>query len=230
MVLSIVLSAAFASPPAARTLGAAEEAAKAGVARTQEAQARNRRTDDEAVVRSALTAMGDGNTMGEHVTSFLAARGIQVAIAKQPEGAKVAGARLTVSDRLPRYPRVLGPYIAEAATRLRLAAQPDTAEREYMVRSTVARVWLELGGDHAGLPEIEPLIGYRDSTLSGLMTPWIDRAQPRDIGRATGKKSLQELCSSPAQNAACEAAEKDYVAFMLAEREWRQVNAHLVHP
>lgn len=200
--------------------------AKARAAAEEERAAREA-AEAERVVRSTLDAMADGNPAGEAAVGFLREAGIRVSLAKQNEPAKVVvmsdGTRnLRLSTALPKYPRALAPHIARVAMELKLAAMPDSAEREYMIRSTVARAWLELGGERTTLPVIEPLTGYRNAAVAEYMAPWLNnRAEMAlyRIGQLTGKKELAAIETPEAR-----AAEKAFVEFLLAENEWRRLN------
>ncbi|MEK7745831.1 MAG: hypothetical protein AAB576_04135 [Elusimicrobiota bacterium] len=123
-------------------------------------------------VSAALTAMDDGNEVGALVLSALRERGVDIRIVPGTRGSSLQEDRergkstITLGDSLPPYPRVLASHVAREASILMFAGMPECAEREYMRRSVMARVWLELGGEPSTLPVIEPLTGYQDPALA----------------------------------------------------------------
>lgn len=203
-----------------------DQQAKARERAAKEREAREAK-EAERVVQSTLDAMADGNPAGEEAVAYLREAGIRVTIAAQQEPAKVVtlsdGTRnLRLSSALPKYPRALAPHIAREAMELKLASMPDSAEREYMIRSSVARAWLELGGERKGLPVIEPIIGYRNAALAEYMAPWVDnRAEMAlyRIAQLTGKPELAAIETPQARS-----AEKAFVEFLLAENDWRRLH------
>jgi hypothetical protein len=99
-----------------------------------------------------------------------------------------------------------------------------------MRRSITARVWLELGGEPAGLPVVEATTGDKDEALSKQMKLWLDDSAQTalyKIGEATKTRSVMEQLDSekdPARRQALEAANTRFTAFLLAENDWRRSN------
>ena len=203
-------------------------------------------------VSAALTAMDDGNEVGALVLSALRERGVDIRIVPGMHGSSLQEDRergktyITLGDSLPPYPRILASYVAREASSLMFSDMPDCAEREYMRRSVMARVWLELGGEPAALPVIEPLIGYQDQALAADLRLWLGRdAQMalQNIGEATGAKTLPELMSEDsaqmserfftpealaekrARLKSLEEANARFTDFLMAESLWRRSNA-----
>ena len=187
---------------------------------------------NSAAVERTLTAMNDGVGAGETVVSFLRSNGISVVLRTQPEAVKSVlenGARvIALSDALPAYPRVYAPLIASAAAALMYADMPASAERAYMRRATAGRVWLELGGEPARLPVIEPLTGAAPAAVYAEIGSWGTEGSQMALyraGQAEGLASLMEMmdsAKSPDEKAVLEAANKRFVAFLLDERPIRQ--------
>ena len=151
---------------------------------------------------------------------------------------------LYISESVSLYPRVLAPLIAREMAKLMVGDMMDCAERRYMERSIEVRSWLELGGDKTRLPIIEPLDEYTDAALTKEFKVWLDNKSEMAlyrIGEETKTKDLPTLMSEtdaqlaklPANDPGREMllsirkdeeiANKRFVAFLLAENDWRQM-------
>ncbi|MCX5794578.1 MAG: hypothetical protein NTY77_03670 [Elusimicrobia bacterium] len=152
---------------------------------------------------------------------------------------------LYISDTVSLYPRVLAPLIAREMAKLMVGDMMDCAERRYMERSIEVRSWLELGGDRTRLPVIEPLDGYADAALAKEFKVWLDNKSEMALYRIAQETKTSELpdlmAETDAQLAKLQAndparemllsirkdediANKRFVAFLLAENDWRQAN------
>lgn len=188
------------------------------------------RSPQIAAVERTLTAMNDGVTAGERVVAFVRERGIRITVAKQPEAVKSDGGVITLSDALPAYPRVYGPLIASEVAKLMYADMPACAERAYMRRATAGRVWVELGGEPAALPVVEPLTGDTVPAIVEEIGPWAstDGTQMAlyKAGQAESLPELPELLDRARGDAkayaALAVANSRFVAFLLDERPARQ--------
>lgn len=189
-----------------------------------------------AAIERTLVAMNDGVEMGGEVVAFLQDKGIEVKL-----GSEVQTEAVTVTERdgkvviwlaesLPAYPRVYGPLVAKAVAGRMLAGMPVSAERAYMAAGIAGRVWLELGGEPSALPVIEGTKGLAVPAVSEAMGAWAtDSAQMAlyKLGQAQNLPELYELQSAAktqAEKDALEAANKRFVAFLLAERDARSAS------
>lgn len=201
-----------------------------------------------AAVQNALVAMGDGNEAGTVVTDAIRASGARVVAERLGHPSELRrgddGKPVIVLDSgLPLEPRVLAPRLAREGAKLALAGMPDCAEKRYMQRSLEVRSWLDLGGEPAKLPVIEPLTGYSDPALAAEFKVWLDEkpemalyklgqaAGVEDLPTMTGslETSLATIYSTPENIAerrlrlrALEAANRRFVQFLLSEKDWRQ--------
>lgn len=160
----------------------------------------------EAVDRT-LTAMADGHLAGEPLVAYI--RGSRLDVRPMLDG------------KAPPLPRALAPRIADVGMTAWLRDMPESAEKEYMRRSMMARVWLDLGGDVKMLPAVDPS-GWSDREFATAINPWLENSAQmalRKIGEDSGKKPLEELDLSAAEY---DRANKDFVAFLALESEWRQ--------
>lgn len=198
-------------------------------------------------VATTLTAMNDGNPAGERVAGYLYGKKVAVDFDKAAgNSALVPGAGgsllISLSGKLPAYPRVYAPFLAREGAKLIYAEFPASAERAYMARSLEVRSWVELGGDPAKLPVIEPLTGYKDAALAADFRLWLDhdgQTALEKIGKAAGVEILPELsarketelaaANTAAERAAIEkelaaleAANKEFVGFLIEENGWRR--------
>jgi hypothetical protein len=214
-----------------------------------EMQAQNPVQDSMKVKRinaisRVLLAMNDGVEIGGQVVAAVKDKGILIDIRKQAATSESVNTAIFISDAVSLYPRALAPLIARETAKIMLADMPVCAEKHYMARSIEVRSWIELGGDKTRLPVIEPLDGYTDAALSADFKLWTENKSEMAlyrIGQATGTKDLMEMESGvqaqlaklkpgdPARAklektyAELEAANKRFVAFLLAENDWRQM-------
>lgn len=202
-------------------------------------------------IATTLTAMQDGNEVGTLVHDAVLARKVRIEFRAQKAASELVEEEgqapvITLRADLPLYPRVLGPLIAREASRLMYETMIESAEKEYIRVSLQVRTWLELGGEAATLPVIEPLTGYADASLADDFGPWLkpgSEAALHEIGRRTGTEIIPVLQDSIAAElqpgkhgaavrevlekikAALESDNKRFVDFLIAENEWRRVNA-----
>lgn len=106
---------------------------------------------DRAAIEKALAAMTAAGPAGKAAAAKLRSSFSDIRPAKQDDAWRVEqGPRmiryLDLSDSLSRDAKDLGPILAEAAEREETSSMPESAEKEYMVRATAARVAVELGG------------------------------------------------------------------------------------
>jgi len=200
-------------------------------------------------ISRTLLAMNDGPEIGGRVVAAIKDQGLLIDIRKQAATSELVSAdashpAIFISETVTLYPRALAPLIARETAKLMLADMPVCAEKHYMARSLEVRTWIELGGDKTRLPVIEPLDGYTDTALSADFKLWLDNKSEMAlyrIGQATGTKDLMEQESEvqaqisklkpgdPARAklektcAELEAANKRFVAFLLAENDWRRM-------
>ena len=201
-------------------------------------------------ISRALLAMQDGPEIGGMVTRAIKDKAVLIDIRNQAATSELVTAdqgrpAIFISDAVSLYPRALAPLIARESAKLILADMPLCAEKLYMARSIEVRSWLELGGDKTRLPVIEPLDGYRDAALAADFKLWLDHKSEQAlslIGEASQTKDLPALQeevrgqlanlkpSDPSRAAlekayaGLEAANTRFVAFLLAENDWRQAN------
>ena len=137
-----------------------------------------------AAVQSALVAMRDGVEAGGEVADAIEASHARVvaeesaspsALRRDPDGTPV----IVLDSRLPLAPRVLAPRLAREGAKLLLKDMPESAEKAYMARSLEVRTWVELGGEPAKLPVIDPLTGAADPALAADFK----RSEERRVGK-----------------------------------------------
>ena len=184
-----------------------------------------------AAVERTLVAMNDGPESGGKIVAYLRERGIQVTVKAQPEASKTTTDRnnvnITLSDSLPAYPRVYGALIAKEVAALMYSDMPACSERAYMRRATAGRVWLELGGEPAKLPVIEPLTGDKVAAISDEISLWTDKGGAEmalyKIGQAEKLYSIPELQEAAGKIAAVKLQEANarFVAFLIDEKPAR---------
>lgn len=186
-----------------------------------------------AAIETTLVAMNDGVEMSGEIVAYLRDEGIEVklgsSVQTEPVSVTTRDGKTVIwlAESLPAYPRVYGPLIARAVAERKLAGYPASAERAYMIRGVAGRVWLELGGEPSALPVIEGTKGLAVPAVSEAMGAWAtDSAQMAlyKIGSAENLPELYELQSAAktqAEKDALEAANKRFVAFLLAERDAR---------
>lgn len=186
-----------------------------------------------AAIERTLVAMNDGVEMGGEVVEWLREHGVEVKLGSEVQTEPVSVTErdgkvvIWLAESLPAYPRVYGPLVARAVAERKLAGYPASAERAYMVRGVAGRVWLELGGEPSRLPVIEGTANLAVPAVSEAMGAWAtDGAQMAlyKTGQAENLAELYELQSgakTQAEKDALEAANKRFVAFLLAERDAR---------
>jgi hypothetical protein len=190
-------------------------------------------TEKQAAIERAIVAMNDGPEAGGAVVAYLRANGIEVKSATQAEAVKTVVENgktvIRISDAMPSYPRVIAPLIAKEVAAKMFSDMPACAERSYMRRGTVARVWLELGGDVTKLPVIETLSGDKVSALSDEIAPWADKNGAEmalyKIGESEKLQSIPDLqdgAKDAAAKAKLDAANARFVAFLIDERFTRE--------
>lgn len=188
----------------------------------------------KGALETARTAMNDGNEIGGIVIEKLDSAKIDVVFANQTEASRTlpkqgGGVVVSLSDKLPAYPRPIALAMAREAAEMIVADMTPSSEREYMKASIAARAWLELGGEGNKLPVVEPITGETNKELSDSIKLWVDNKAEMalyKIGQAKGVKSIMELMDS-----AKTAAEKErlgrendrFVKFLMAENDWRQM-------
>ncbi|MDX6770734.1 MAG: hypothetical protein SF051_14460 [Elusimicrobiota bacterium] len=185
-----------------------------------------------AAVERTLVAMNDGVGMGEVVVAYIRENGVSVVVRPQAEAVKTTvgaeGTVISLSADLPAYPRVYAPLIASEAARFMYASIPASAERAYMRRATAGRVWIELGGEPAGFPVIEPLVGARVPAIEAEIGAWAVEGVQMALYKAGQEENLPELyqlysdAKTPEERAALSAAEARFNAFLVDERPARQ--------
>lgn len=181
----------------------------------------------KAALESTLTAMNDGVEQGGAVSSYIADHAVKIEFRDMLERSLASSKTVSLSSKTPPYPRAIGARLAWEVSAQMLADMPASSEKEYMRRSITARAWLELGGEAAKLPVVEPLTGDKDEQLSVEMKLWLDNKPEMalyKIGEATKTRSLMELMDGqkdPAKRAALDAANKRFTDFLLAERQAR---------
>lgn len=232
-----ILLIAITAPAGAQEFGASVNGAlkqAQGGAQAMQATAKKGVTHAQriAALDSAMTAMNDGVEQGGEVVSFVNDKKIEIRFEDQGTPSRTDGAAVVLDWMIPAYPRAIGPRVAWEVSGMMLADMPACAEKEYMRRSITARVWLELGGEPAGLPVVEPLSGDKDEALSKEMKLWLDNGNAETaldkIGQATKTPSVQELESAekdPANKAKLFDADARFTQFLAREREWKLANA-----
>ncbi len=191
-------------------------------------------TKRQAALRATLTAMNDGNETGELVVGYLQREGITVDFATQQETAEIRqsgphGERtLYLSDKLPLYPRVLGAAIAVETADKMYGGMEISRESGYMKDSVVARVWLELGGERAKLPVIEPLTGYTNGRLAAPIQRWVDNSetapsiaeQLKDVASCLASQNYHVIPSCMERKDKLEKDARAYNGFHENELQW----------
>lgn len=192
-----------------------------------------------AAVQTTLVGMRDGVEAGAAVADAIEAARARVvaealptasALRRDPDGTPV----IVLDSRLALVPRVLAPHLAREGAKLALQDMPASAEREYMARSLMVRSWVELGGEPAMLPVIDPLTGAADPALAAELRAWLDadaQTALERLGNAAGALNLpaqmQALQGAPAANerlAALAAANTRFVDFLRVERDWKRMH------
>lgn len=189
-----------------------------------------------SAVQTALVAMRDGVEAGGVVADAIEASGARV-VAEElaaPSALRVDrdGTPVIVLDsRLPLAPRVLAPRLAREGAKLALKDMPASAEKAYMGRSLEVRAWVELGGEPAKLPVIDPLTGVTDAALAADFKAWLDvdaQTALERFGREAGAEDLMAQMDAarrdPARLAELEAANKRFIDFLRAERDWKAMH------
>lgn len=181
-------------------------------------------------VSQTLTAMADGPEISGQVAEYIRAMDVKVEFSAQPARSATKAGKITLSEKLPLYPRVLGPMLAREAALMMLSDMPDCAEKHYMRRSYEVRTWLDLGGDRKALPVMEELTGYKDEGLAADFKVWLDNGSElalEKIGQATKTEiipALLDKAATPEEKAALEKANKRFVDFLINENDWRRYN------
>ncbi|TBR21911.1 hypothetical protein EPO15_09110 [bacterium] len=203
-----------------------------------------------SAVQTALVAMRDGVEAGGEVADAIEASRARVvaeemsvpsALRRDRDGTPV----IVLDARLPLAPRVLAPRLAREGAKLLLKDMPESAEKAYMARSLEVRTWVELGGEPAKLPVIDPLTGASDPALAADFKAWLDvdaQTALERLGRAAGAEDLptqmdaisrdldtrfhipENVPPAKARLAALEAANRRFVDFLRAERDWKQMH------
>lgn len=192
-----------------------------------------------AAVQTALVAMRDGVEAGGTVAEAIEASGARVvaeelstpsALRADQDGKPV----IMLDSRLPLAPRVLAPRLAREGAKLALKDMPACAEKAYMARSLEVRAWVELGGEPAKLPVIDPLTGVADAALAADFKAWLDvdaQTALERFGRAAGAEDLMAQMDAagrdPARRAGLpglEAANRRFIDFLRAERDWKAMH------
>lgn len=191
-----------------------------------------------SAVQTTLIAMRDGVEAGGVVAEAIEASGAGV-IAEEldtPSTLRVdvhGNLAIVLDSRLPLVPRVLAPRLAREGAKLALKDMPECAEKAYMARSLEVRAWIELGGEPAKLPVIDGLTGVTDPALAADFKAWLDvdaQTALERFGRAAGAEDLMAQMDAaqrdPARQAelpALEAANKRFIDFLRAERDWKSM-------
>lgn len=191
-----------------------------------------------AAVQTTLVAMRDGVGSGAEVADAIEASGARVvaeaiptpsALRQDPDGRPV----IVLDSRVALAPRVLAPHIAREGAKLVLKDMPPSAEKEYMARSLMVRSWLELGGERGTLPVIDPLTGAADPRLAAEFKEWLDgdnQTVLERLGKGAGVENIPAQMDAArggpdaeARLAALESANRRFIAFLRAEREWEMM-------
>ena len=192
-----------------------------------------------SAVQTTLVAMRDGVEAGGVVAEAIEASGAWV-IAEEldkPSTLRVdvhGNLAIVLDSRLPLVPRVLAPRLAREGAKLALKDMPECAEKAYMARSLEVRAWIELGGEPAKLPVIDPLTGVSDAALAADFKAWLDvdaQTALERFGREAGAEDLMAQMDAaqrdPARRAelpTLEAANKRFIDFLRAERDWKSMH------
>ena len=203
-----------------------------------------------SAVQTALVAMRDGVEAGGQVADAIETSGARVVaeelsapstLRRDPDGTPV----IVIDSRLPLAPRVLAPRLAREGAKLLLKDMPESSEKAYMARSLEVRTWVELGGEPAKLPVIDPLTGAVDAALAADFKAWLDfdaQTTLEHLGRAAGADDLpaqmaalrrdletrfhipESVPPRQAKLAALEAANRRFIDFLRSESEWKQTH------
>lgn len=191
--------------------------------------------DRVGALESTLTAMNDGPEVAGEVRSYIQDKALRIVFSDSVVRSAQVGGTIQLGGSLPLYPRVLGPLLARETASLMLSDMPDCAEKRFMQVSLQVRTWLELGGDKSALPVIESLApAYKDPALSAEFKLWLDNGSELaldKIGESAGVKIIPDLESKAKtadERAMWQAANKRFVAFLIAENEWRRSNGYLL--
>jgi hypothetical protein len=157
------------------------------------------------VLATATGNMTDRAGVGEELLTYL--RGVPGASVEVREGqngvveleeisADIPVRRIVFSPLIAgASPRYVGLLIAEKAADLKLEEFPDSAEKDFMKDSLMARTWLELGGVRAKLPYFD---GVRDERRAGIIEAWVSSnldGYVRDQA-AKGRPSLKAMIAA----------------------------------
>lgn len=184
-----------------------------------------------AALDTTMTAMNDGVEQGGAVVTFVQDQKVEIRFEDQAAPSRIDGKAIVLDWMIAPFPRAIGPRVAWEAAAMMLAEMPECAEKEYMRRSIAARVWLELGGEPAGLPVVEPTTGDKDEALAKDMKLWLDNDNAETaldkIGQATKTPSVQELEAAEkdaAKKAKLFDADARFTRFLAQERDWKLAN------
>lgn len=164
-------------------------------------------------IYETLIGMQDAMSVGEKIAHFIwrtptvsvefgktkSMSEVHTDISKDPKA--TVSHTIVIDETLARYPRVLSIAIARAAFRVMHSGMVDCAEKRYMEASTVARVYVELGGSLSSLPAIEPITGYKNPEMEEILRSWLGKPSLeaiREIAAATKTPRLETLLSANA--------------------------------
>lgn len=174
-----------------RTAAAGKDLGKA-VARESE------REQPQRLIESVLIAMNDAPGTGEEIVQWLRGQGAVVEFSDMVTGRSLSGILLDMNTDAktpaiyinPKYSkdpvsyRFLGVVIAKEASSLMLKGYPDSAERAYMIATSMAHVYFELGGERIRLPDFD---GIEDQELADTLKIWIENAGDPGVELLAGR-------------------------------------------
>ncbi len=176
-----------------------------------------------AAVSRAIVAMNDGPEAAGKVVAYLRDNGIEVVVKTQAEASKLVVEKtkktIVLSDAVSSAPRVYAALIAKETAALMLAGMPACAERSYMRRAIVGRVWTEIGGE----------VSQLDPAVSDEISLWADKGGAEmalykigELEKLTALPDLTDAAKDPAVKATLNAANAKFVAFLIDEKPARQ--------
>jgi hypothetical protein len=187
---------------------------------------------DAKAVDEALAMIRDTGGMSATVIDRYDELGAKVVVRAQAESSKTTIEEgrtvISLSDALPRLKVAYAAMIAYEIGKSMHADMPACAERSYMARGVAGLVWLELYGDPAKLPVIDPFTGAQVPAVYDVIGSWASEGAEMALYKISEAESLPRLPEmmegkSGAELETLEAANKRFVAFRINESAARRL-------
>lgn len=184
------------------------------------------------VVDEALAMIRDTGGESSTVIDRYDGLGAKVVVRQQAEASKTTiedgRSVISLSDALPRLKVAYATLIAYEIGKSMYADMPACAERSYMARGLAGLVWLELYGDPAKLPAIDPFSGASVPAVYDVIGSWATDGAEMALYKISQAESLPRLPEmmdgkSGKELETLEAANRRFVAFLASQRGPRQL-------